>query len=93
MADNTTHIERREVEHSSGNGGFGFILGAVVVALAVVAYFVFVGMPDTAGPAATGGDSTSLSVTVEGGGEAAPAGEAAGDAGAAEGGAAAASDQ
>ncbi len=93
MADNTTHIERREIERTGGNGGMGFILGAVVVALAVVAYFVFVGSPDTSGPAASGGDSTSLSVTVEGGGEAAPAADAGGEAASAESGAAVSSDQ
>lgn len=73
MADNIhTHSERetvREVPARSGRGsGFAFILGGVVVAVAVIAYFFFEGRDIGGAPAGSGGGDVSVTVTNEGGG-------------------------
>ncbi|QXT38298.1 hypothetical protein [Gymnodinialimonas ceratoperidinii] len=81
-----TRTEYREVDRGGGSG-MAFILGAVVVVLAILAFLMF-GMDNDGGTADVGdGASTSVDVTVgsDGDGDAAAAADA--DAGGAEAGA------
>ena len=62
MADNsnrTTYV--RETEKTSG-GGMAFIVGGLVVAVAVVAWLVFGGSPSTVGTAPDAGTTTNVTV-------------------------------
>lgn len=65
MASDTTHTTNtprgtHSTTTSSGSSGLAFIVGALVVAVAVLGYVMF----------ADGGSSDDLTVTVEGGGAA-----------------------
>lgn len=89
MADPTlrethTRTEYREVDRGSGNG-MAFILGAVVVVLAILAFLMF-GIDTNGGGTADVGDgaSTSVEVTVGSDGDGDAAASADADAGGAE---------
>ena len=96
MADHTTDRTTTYVEREaprSGGGAMGFILGAVVVVLAILAFVVFGGdadtTADTSAPAAaeSSTDSTAsatVTITDESAGASAAATDSDGDAAAAE---------
>ncbi|SNS76421.1 hypothetical protein [Antarctobacter heliothermus] len=72
--NNTTTTTTRD---NGGNSGLAFIVGILVVVVAVLAYVVFAG--DIGSPAADGGGA-DLNITVQSDGDAAPAADAAPDA-------------